>query len=338
MADGRRIATVTQSIIDSGLFGQDAITPLYWCPVPPRGGFSIPNLQISVATHSNDAIPFQRAGWYEVAGFLISSTVPLVSNFQNTTAEQLVAQYVHKIKAPDFDVTSPGLDEDERVATVAETIGPDSEVAEQTREGTNPTSNLLLSHPGVYDQARELNLGATRVYHYSSNLGTPFGKGMPVDENTQIYVDDFNVSLNMMRTSAMYNFFVLVASMPQLGASHFSDRVEGVTTDPGKEMLGRGLAPFRDYPQFIQMMNRLPFHWLDSMDETDPENLGSPLKFNSDGTPNYDAIENHQFREFLMWKRWYNVPADSWHNSTMRWWTKGDAVMTYPVELWKTNF
>lgn len=314
------VITYSQSIMSAPLIGVNRVQPIYWCAIPPTGAFALPQLDVKLMTHEGDSIPFQRAGWYEVAGYIISNTSPLTANLSMATPQQLVDDWIHKIAAPDFD-NGEGISNDERFASVGETTGAENDGGDFGQENVQSTN--LLSHPAVYDQAQELGLGATQVYYYSSGLGVPYGKAIPVDEQRVVYSDEFTVSLDMMRAGGHYNMFILVASIPELGASKTGSHDE--EQEP--------IAPWNTWEDMIQMFAKAPLEWVESMDEG---SLGIPDDMQR--TPSANAPTTQAlFRELIEWKRLYNVPVDTWHNSVMRSWIRGSAVLTMPFYLYKRH-
>jgi hypothetical protein len=242
---------------------------------------------------------------------LIRQNFPLTSSLSAATPEQIWDDWVPKVDPVNFDVnTSFGADE--RFQSLSEGTGPDTGLLGDSVAGGDDgegdvQASQLLSHPAVMNQIDWLGLGPTQVFSRQVPLGVVHGRGLPVEKNKQRYLDEFDISMDMKGSHDGFAALIFGLSIPELGAMDAG----------GHDEVDEPLAPWDTWEDMWLMFQKAPLDFIESVDSTDG---GS-----------------EEFKELLEWKRTYSVGDDTWHNTNLTVFVRGQLTLTTDVTLMRKH-
>ena len=337
------------------------ITPIFWAPIPAHGVFSMPQLNIDmIATGQSDfsasetirqRIPgaangtnnFVKQGFVDIQGWLISNSVPLTEDFDDSSAKDIVDDWIRKVRVPRLDsgfladlsgVPQSGSLEgfDQRLQTIEEGTGAENnEVAvagENTFEDENdvsePDNGLATKHPAVLDMVSWYDLGARMFYEERIYLGTRHMNAIPVGEESQRYWAAVRTNIAAKGSKGEYGIVIFTASMPHLNAFG----------TPGDDADDR-IAPWSDWAEMQAMYDRYPLEWTEMKDEVSIAAANAVIRGEMDNAASSDYITqkygiSEGFKKIVEQKRLYSVKPGVWEQKPLLYTIRCNYNITYP--------
>ena len=331
---------------DKTFFGDRLLVPnqinaLWWTVLPPMSVWSAPMFDvdmISVGRRDNSlsesvralipgfedgATDFIKMGYMDVQGWLIAQNTPLTKDL-TATPNQLIDDFIRKVPVPvlnDGDSLTP----DEQLQTVAEAVGPDSNISAEGEDAivTNPDWNnggnftgFATKHPAVIDQAAWYELGPQMFYEERIYLGQRHGNSVPIAEQKQRYAAAIRTKFDGKATKGRYAAIVFTVSMPHLQAGgNWYDQ------DGENEPISR----FESWEDMIMTYQRAPLEHFEMQDEISLAN--ARYRFRQDMQNDASQGENvgqvglfgvtGNYDKYIAEKRTYNVLQGTWEQKPM---------------------
>lgn len=344
------VAGMTYLPHDKTWWGDRLIVPnrvnaLWWHALPPRSVWSAPMFDvdmISVGQRDNDLeeslrnlIPgfadgsndFIKMGYVDIQGWLINYDQPLTETL-TATPDQIIDDYIRKVPVPQVN---PGqsISADQVLQTVAETVGPDSNISAPGQDQVVDTDNertvndqefkgLATKHPAVIDQAAWYELGPHMFYEERIYLGVRHGNAIPIGEQKQRYNAAIRTNIGGKGSMGKFAVVIFTASMPNLEAfgNAYDERDEP-------------LSPWESWEDMIMTYQRAPLEYFEMQDEVSLAN--ARYRFRQDvqrvqaGNPNEPSTHPQtglwgvtgNFDKYLVDKRGYSVKQGVWEQKPL---------------------
>ena len=290
----------------------------------------ITNLPFADNLFQDGANDFIKMGYMDIQGWLIAENVPLTKDL-TATPNQLIDDYIRKVPVPvlnDGDQLTP----DEQLQTVAETVGPDSNVSEEGEDQlvNENLEGFATKHPAVIDQAAWYDLGPQMFYEQRIYLGHRHGNAVSVAEQKQRYAAAIRTKIGGKATRGRYAAIIFTVSMPHL---HAGGNVGDATNDV--DYADEPISPYTSWEDMIMTYQRAPLEHFEMQDEISLANArfrfrqdmqdwtgldGSPIT--GQPTPSSEAMGSlwgitGNYDKYIAEKRAYNVLQGTWEQKPM---------------------
>ena len=326
---------------DKTFFGDRILVPnqvnaLWWTALPPRSVWSASMFDvdmISVGTRDNSlsesvralipgfqdgANDFIKMGYVDIQGWLINYDQPLTATL-TATPEQIIDDYIRKVPVP---YVNPGsnLTADQQLQTVAEAVGPDSNISEegedQVQDTTGNNAGLATRHPAVIDQAAWYEIGPHMFFEERIYLGTRHGNAIPVANEQQRYAAAVRTNISGKGSMGKFAVVIFTASMPHLNAM-------GNEYDEDDEPL----SPWATWEDMIMTYQRAPLEHFEMQDEISLANARFRFRQDTQTTDGSNQPANvpqsglwgitGNYDKYIQDKRAYSVKQGVWEQKPL---------------------
>ena len=319
----------------------DKINALWWTVLPPQSVWSAPmfDLDMIAVGRRDDSLSesirallpgfdqgpndFIKMGYMDVQGWIIAQNTPLTKDL-TATPNQLIDDYIRKVPIPQLN-DGNSLTPDEQLQTVAEAVGPDSNISEAGEDnvvsnGGEELKGFATKHPAVIDQAAWYELGPQMFFEERIYLGTRHGNAIPVADQKQRYAAAIRTKFDGKATAGRYAAIIFTVSMPSLQAGgNWED-------DDGAE---EPISPYQSWEDMIMTYQRAPLEHFEMQDEISLAN--ARYRFRQDASlvgNNLPGGDNNaaqrglwgitgNYEKYIQEKRAYNVLQGTWEQKPM---------------------